>query len=99
MVSQRQSEISLKQVKIKLIFLDIKVWMLTGDKLETAQNIGYSCKLIQEDFKKMTIEADDNLQMKYDEYKELIEQYNRGGKKKALLMEGRAISKIKNKKF
>jgi phospholipid-translocating ATPase len=23
----------------------IKVWMLTGDKLETAENIGYSCKL------------------------------------------------------
>jgi P-type E1-E2 ATPase len=24
----------------------IKVWMLTGDKLETAENIGKSCKLI-----------------------------------------------------
>ena len=23
----------------------IKVWMLTGDKLETAENIGYSCNL------------------------------------------------------
>lgn len=23
----------------------IKVWMLTGDKLETAENIGYGCKL------------------------------------------------------
>lgn len=28
----------------------IKVWMLTGDKFETAENIGYSCKLIDEDF-------------------------------------------------
>jgi len=25
----------------------IKIWMLTGDKLETAENIGYSCKLLQ----------------------------------------------------
>jgi len=25
----------------------IKIWMLTGDKLETAENIGESCKLIQ----------------------------------------------------
>ena len=25
---------------------DIKVWMLTGDKLETAQSIGFSCKLL-----------------------------------------------------
>lgn len=26
----------------------IKVWMLTGDKLETAENIGYSAKLFGE---------------------------------------------------
>ena len=26
--------------------LDISVWMLTGDKLETAENIAKSCKLI-----------------------------------------------------
>ena len=25
----------------------IKIWMLTGDKLETAENIGYSCKLLK----------------------------------------------------
>ena len=30
----------------------IKIWMLTGDKLETAENIGYSCKLIT---KEMTV--------------------------------------------
>lgn len=24
----------------------IKVWVLTGDKIETAINIGYSCKLL-----------------------------------------------------
>ena len=27
--------------------LDIKVWMLTGDKLETAENIARSCNLIE----------------------------------------------------
>lgn len=27
----------------------IKIWMLTGDKLETAENIGYSCRLLQKD--------------------------------------------------
>jgi len=26
----------------------IKVWVLTGDKVETAINIGYSCKLLKE---------------------------------------------------
>lgn len=29
-----------------LIKADIHVWVLTGDKQETAINIGYSCKLI-----------------------------------------------------
>ena len=28
---------------------DIKVWMITGDKLETAENVGISCRLLQED--------------------------------------------------
>lgn len=27
----------------------IKVWMITGDKQETAENIGKSCNLIKED--------------------------------------------------
>lgn len=27
----------------------IKVWVLTGDKIETAINIGYSCKLLHSD--------------------------------------------------
>jgi phospholipid-translocating ATPase len=26
----------------------IKLWVLTGDKIETAVNIGYSCKLLTE---------------------------------------------------
>ena len=28
---------------------DIRVWMLTGDKKETAINIGYSCSLLHDD--------------------------------------------------
>lgn len=32
-----------------LMKADIKVWMLTGDKLETAQSIGFSCGLLNEE--------------------------------------------------
>lgn len=32
----------------KLQRANIKVWVLTGDKMETAVNIGYSCKLLTE---------------------------------------------------
>ncbi len=33
--------------------------MLTGDKLETAENIAKSCKLIQEGYTLMRVAADD----------------------------------------
>jgi magnesium-transporting ATPase (P-type) len=33
----------------KLIETEIRVWVLTGDKQETAIEIGRSCRLIQED--------------------------------------------------
>ena len=33
-----------------IIVIDIKVWMLTGDKMETAENIAKSCNLIQSSF-------------------------------------------------
>jgi len=36
-----------KSLFIELL-LDIKVWMLTGDKLETAENIAISCNLFRE---------------------------------------------------
>jgi len=33
----------------------IKVWVLTGDKVETAINIGYSCKLLSDELKQLLI--------------------------------------------
>ena len=38
---------------------NIKVWMLTGDKQETAVNIGYACNLIDNSFIQMKVNADD----------------------------------------
>lgn len=37
------------QTIANLIAANIKVWVLTGDKLETAINIGYSCELLNDD--------------------------------------------------
>jgi len=37
----------------------IKVWVLTGDKLETAVNIGYSCRLLDHSMRVITIASDD----------------------------------------
>lgn len=50
----------------------IKVWVLTGDRQETAINIGMSCKLISEDMTLLIVNEDNkeatraNLQKKYD---------------------------------
>ena len=35
----------------------IKLWVLTGDKMETAINIGYSCKVLQEDMTLIKLQA------------------------------------------
>uniref|UniRef100_A0A3Q2QBE4 Phospholipid-transporting ATPase n=1 Tax=Fundulus heteroclitus TaxID=8078 RepID=A0A3Q2QBE4_FUNHE len=34
---------------------DIKIWVLTGDKQETAENIGYSCNMLREEMKEVFI--------------------------------------------
>ncbi|KAM3874327.1 putative phospholipid-transporting ATPase IM [Diretmus argenteus] len=36
---------------------DIKIWVLTGDKQETAENIGYSCNMLREEMKGIFIVA------------------------------------------
>ena len=35
----------------------IKIWVLTGDKIETAVNIGYSCNLLSNAMTRITVEA------------------------------------------
>jgi phospholipid-transporting ATPase len=56
------------QVIKELREADIKIWMLTGDKLSTAYNIGLSCNLINKNIKTFFIEGvekkvDDNLKV------------------------------------
>lgn len=74
---------------------EIKVWMITGDKLETAQNISISCSIIDEKtvlFKipHETIDMDSQLQsISHD----IEEQTKIPGFKYALLIEGDALPK------
>lgn len=42
----------------KLARAQIRVWVLTGDKLETAVNIGYACKLLRQGMKEIVITLD-----------------------------------------
>ncbi|XP_010786384.1 probable phospholipid-transporting ATPase IM [Notothenia coriiceps] len=38
-----------------LVLADIKIWVLTGDKLETAMNIGYSCHMLRDDMNEVFV--------------------------------------------
>ncbi|KAA8897047.1 hypothetical protein TRICI_006809 [Trichomonascus ciferrii] len=38
----------------------IKIWVLTGDKVETAINIGYSCNLLQNDMDLLVLQLEEN---------------------------------------
>lgn len=63
--------------------------MLTGDKMETAENIAMSCNLIQPDFKvlKYQPKSGDFLRELQD-VADQAEGYRRAGIKKAFLVEG-----------
>ncbi|EAS01110.3 phospholipid-translocating P-type ATPase, flippase family protein (macronuclear) [Tetrahymena thermophila SB210] len=54
-----------------LLRANIKVWMLTGDKLETAENIAKSCKLILEDFE-LLVMSDKNPKVIRKEMTEIL---------------------------
>jgi P-type E1-E2 ATPase len=45
-------------VTIIIVQADIKIWVLTGDKQETAINIGYSCKLLTEFMRIFIVDED-----------------------------------------
>lgn len=46
---------------------NIRVWVLTGDKLETAIEIAKSCKLIQKNFKQINLHSNVSHQKDIDE--------------------------------
>jgi len=80
---------------------DIKVWMLTGDKFETAENIGISCGLLKPQVHTYRLNWSEGHQWQRDlanfcsedmarEHKERVKV----GKKTAVIVEGRMLTKI-----
>lgn len=72
--------------------------MLTGDKMETAENIGYSCRLLSEQYEVLRIGGDVGLDPKYDStLEELKFKYamaRMSKKKVGMVVEGHALSVI-----
>ena len=69
--------------------------MLTGDKLETAENIGYSCRLLNKDMEVIKCSTLADVHREFNEHKaqlnaeKIKKQIPRG-----LLVEAGALSKI-----
>ncbi|KAJ9077959.1 hypothetical protein DSO57_1011495 [Entomophthora muscae] len=77
----------------------IKVWVLTGDKMETAINIGFGCSLLTKDMRIWTINGGtsrvvlENFGHVVDEMIEMIDD----GTEHALVIEGNALKHILEK--
>ena len=75
-----------------LIKIGIKIWMLTGDKLETAKNIAYSCNLFHKDMTIITIkEHSSSAEIQSQLYSQLQNSHN---KLIGLLISSEALSII-----
>uniref|UniRef100_A0A3Q2D8I2 P-type phospholipid transporter n=2 Tax=Cyprinodon variegatus TaxID=28743 RepID=A0A3Q2D8I2_CYPVA len=64
---------------------DIKIWVLTGDKKETAENIGFSCKLLTDDMQiHYGEDVNEKLRIRQDTRRNEPPSSFRPGKKKTL---------------
>ena len=82
---------------VKLRRAGIKMWMLTGDKRETAINIGYSCRLIK-DYSTVTIlTIDEGKQAVSDKIASFLRDI-RGGRiaHSVLVIDGGTLAEIEN---
>ncbi|CAH1759985.1 12143_t:CDS:2 [Entrophospora sp. SA101] len=72
----------------------IKLWVLTGDKVETAINIGFSCNLLQNDMLLIVINASDKqsaLTQINEAIKKFFENQNEKKNKHALIIDGETL--------
>ncbi len=71
--------------------------MLTGDKLETAENIGKSCNLIQRDMSVFPLGSNDSniIKEKLLEFQEKSELCRSNRIKRCFLIEGECLGKNK----
>ena len=72
----------------------IKLWVLTGDKIETAINIGYACSLLEHDMEQCMITGT-TFQPLMDQIVENSSKYiNKKGKKMGVIVGGDSLSVI-----
>lgn len=71
----------------------VKVWILTGDKIETAINIGFSCGLLNDEIIRITVQSHKTLDIK-NEIRRGLDTLNIENVKFALIIAGESLLKI-----
>uniref|UniRef100_A0A1I8JBV6 Phospholipid-transporting ATPase n=1 Tax=Macrostomum lignano TaxID=282301 RepID=A0A1I8JBV6_9PLAT len=77
-----------------LLLAGIRIWVLTGDKLETAINIGYSCRLLQSGMEVRTLTGSglDDVRSKVAALQSWVGGLEGSSKEPALVVEGEALA-------
>ncbi|PAV86956.1 hypothetical protein WR25_25624 isoform B [Diploscapter pachys] len=76
-----------------LIAADMRVWMLTGDKRETAINIAHSCALISSQTELMIVDKHtyEDTYVKLDQFAKLSEDFEAQQKEFAMIIDGKSL--------
>ena len=88
-----------KETIVAIKSAGVKVWVLTGDKVETAINIGNSAGLLNNEMNQVIIETADETHIK-DKLSEIAHKAAEGSEQKqALVITGEALTKIQEYKY
>lgn len=77
----------------------IKVWVLTGDKIETAINIGFSCNLLSNSMTRIIIEKNSESEVKEELEKGLVSAKDSPNSEFALVISGDALLRASRPKL
>ncbi|EKX38131.1 hypothetical protein GUITHDRAFT_43842, partial [Guillardia theta CCMP2712] len=77
-----------------LAMAGIKIWVLTGDKQETAENIGFACNLIKEEMKRIYLLEGDTDTIKRSVIQEMEDMKKTPDKEHCLIVDGKALLEI-----
>ncbi|ORX58448.1 phospholipid-translocating P-type ATPase [Piromyces finnis] len=76
-----------------LLAAGIKVWVLTGDKFETAVNIGYACNLLKKNMLLLVVRSSDNNKEIEEQLITALGQLEQGGSF-GMIIEGLALRSV-----
>lgn len=69
----------------------MKIWMVTGDRLETAESVSYACRLLQENYKKLYLTTGENIESIFLDINNIVKHYLENNLKIAVIVEGSMI--------